>query len=551
MHVDTSSSTINGKTYVRHLLRESFRENGKVKHRTIATLSGCKPEEIEAIRLALRHKGQLQTLLARRPTLSLRQGAPVGAVWTLFELARQTGVAEALGDTRQGRLALWQVIARALDQGSRLSAVRLAQVHPACDVLGLDGFNEEDLYANLDWLCKNQSGIEDRLWRLRARGSELFLYDVTSSYFEGTENALAAFGYNRDGKRGKKQIVIGLLCDVEGEPLSIEVFTGNTSDPKTLSAQVHKVAERFGGGAVTFVGDRGMIKSAGIKELGEAGFHYITALTKAQIRTLMRQGVIQMELFDQYLAEVCARQGGRYVLRRNPARAAETAASREDKLSSLRKRVGEHNEYVRDHPKARVATALRLARERGAKLRIDSWARIEADEAGRRLSVVVDEAARNEEAQLDGCYVLTTDLAPAQAGKEIVHDRYKDLARVDQAFRTCKTVELELRPIYVRREERTRGHALVVMLAYRLTRELSKRWAGFDLRVQEGLNALATLCATEILENGRLRCQSIPAPRESVARLLEAARVRLPEALPSRGAVVSTKRKLTGRRKQR
>jgi hypothetical protein len=583
MYVDSSSSTIKGKTYRRHLLRESFREDGRVKHRTIASLSACSSEEIEAIRLALRYKGRLQTLLHERPDVSFRQGAPVGAVWTLFDLARQMGIAEALGDSRQGRLALWQVIARALDQGSRLSAVRLAQVHPACDVLGLDGFNEEDLYDNLDWLCKNQPGIEDRLWRSRARANEapraqanetsrarsneaprarsneasrapvgeLFLYDVTSSYFEGTQNELAAFGYNRDGKRGKRQIVIGLLCDAEGEPVSIEVFTGNTSDPKTFSSQVRKVSERFGGGAVTFVGDRGMIKSAGIEELTAAGFHYITALTKPQIQTLLSRGAIQLELFDEHLAEVCERDGGRYVLRRNPARAAETAASREGKLASLRKRVGEHNDYLRDRLRAHVATALRLARERSAKLRIDGWATIEADETGRRLNVVVDEAARNDAAQLDGCYVLTTDLAPAQADKETVHGRYKDLALVERAFRTSKTVELQMRPIFVRREERTRGHALVVMLAYRLIRELTARWSGLDLLVHEGLNELAGLCAMEIFENGHARCQSIPAPRDTVARLLEAARVRLPEALPCRGAKVSTKRKLTERRKQR
>jgi len=498
MHVDSSKTTRNGKTYHRHLLRESYREANKVKHRTIANLSRCSNEEIEAIRLALRHKGDLEALVKQRPALVLRQGLSVGALWTLFDMARQLGIERALGDTRQGRLALWQVIARVIHQGSRLSAVRLAGVHAACDVLGLDAFNEEDLYGNLDWLCEHQEAIEKHLSHGRAGNDGLFLYDVTSSYLEGTQNELGAFGYNRDRKRGKMQIVIGLLCDGEGDPLSIEVFEGNTQDTRTFGPQIRKVAQRFGGGAVTFVGDRGMIKAPQIQELGAQGFHYITAITKDQIRTLLRSGTIQMELFDTDLAEVCAPGGERYVLRRNPVRAQEMAASREDKL----------------------------------------------------LALHVDAQKRGEAAQFDGCYVLKTDLTAQMASKEIVHGRYKDLALVEEAFRTSKTAELEIRPIHVRLATRTRGHALVVMLAYRIARELSQRWASLDIRVQEGLDELAGLCVTEIVEKGRARCSQIPEPRESSRKLLEAAKIRLPEALACRGVVVSTKKKLPERRSQ-
>ena len=202
--------------------------------------------------------------------------------------------------------------------------MRLAAHHAACDILDLEAFDEDDLYENLDWLCENQAAIEGRLFNHlgASPAPEVFLYDVTSSYLEGTENELAAFGYNRDGKRGKKQIVIGLLCDGAGEPLSIEVFTGNTSDPKTLAPQIRKAAERFGARGVTFVGDRGMIKSGQIEALGEERFHYITAITKAQIRTLLKDQVIQLDLFDRDLAEVEANDGLRYILRRNPARRA-------------------------------------------------------------------------------------------------------------------------------------------------------------------------------------------------------------------------------------
>jgi hypothetical protein len=548
MHLDSSKTTINGKTYHRHLLRESYREEGKVKHRTIANVSRCATEEIEAIRLALRHKGNLEALVEKRPSFSLRQGLSVGAVWTVFDVARQLGIEHALGDSRQGRLALWQVIARVIDQGSRLSAVRLARVHAACDALGLDAFDEDDLYGNLDWLCENQEAIEKRLSRGRAARGGLFLYDVTSSYLEGTQNELGAFGYNRDGKRGKRQIVIGLLCDARGDPLSIEVFEGNTQDTRTLAPQIRKAVERFGGGPVTFVGDRGMIKAPQIKDLAAQGFHYITAITKEQIKTLLKSGTIQMELFDGDLAEVCALGGERYVLRRNPARAQEMADSREDKMLTLRKAMTERNEYLSTHPRARLSTALGNLAARAKTLGIAPWAEFTGEEHTRQITLHVDEEKRDEAAKFDGCYVLKTDLAPEMASKETVHGRYKDLALVEQAFRASKTVELEMRPIHVRLATRTRGHAFVVMLAYRIARELSRRWAGLDVRVQEGLDDLAGLCVTEIVENGRAQCSQIPEPRESARQLLDAASIRLPAALGCRGVVVSTKKKLTKRR---
>jgi len=294
-----------------------------------------------------------------------------------------------------------------------------------------------------------------------------------------------------------------------------------------------------------------MIKSAQIEDLGREGFHYITAITKAQIGTLLKNDVIQMDLFDQELAEVRGAAGERYVLRRNPERAAQMEASRQDKFATLAGEAERRNAYLAAHPRARVATALRVLRRRAERLRIADWVEVAGDEEKRAVELRVDGLARAESAKLDGCYVLKTDLDAGMASKEIVHGRYKDLALVEQAFRTSKTVELELRPIHVRLATRTRGHVLVVMLAYRIARELARCWAALDTTVQEGLGELASLCATQILENGRPLCNQIPEPRESVRVLLESAAVRMPEALPWRGAVVSTKRKLPGRRTQR
>src|SRR2546427_866951 len=262
MYIDTSHITRGDKTYTRHLLRESYRANGKVLHRTIANVSHCSEAEIEAMRLALRHKEALEQLGTIQDAVTLKRGVAFGAVWTVYHVARRLGIAKALGTRREGKLALWQVIARVIDQGSRLSAVRLAMADAACDVLGLGTFDEDALYENLDWLAGAQARREERLFaqRQKTTPASLFLYDVTRSYVEGTQNELAAFGSNRDGKKGKRQIVIGLLCDEDGHAVSIEVFPGNTPDPQTFAAQINKVKARFGVHEITFVGDRGMIK---------------------------------------------------------------------------------------------------------------------------------------------------------------------------------------------------------------------------------------------------------------------------------------------------
>ena len=248
----------NGKSYESIYLRESYREGTHVRKRNIANLTHCDPKEIAAIELALRHKNNL-TALASLEQIELHQGPSVGAVWTVYQVAERLGLRKILGDEFSGHLALWQVLARVLEQGSRLSAVRLAQVHAAGAVLGWQrGFDENDLYDNLTWLSAQQKDIENRLFARRGKEKpQLFLYDVTSSYLEGDQNALGAYGYGRDGKKHKKQIVIGLLCDEGGEPVSVEVFRGNTQDTQTFAAQVNKASERFGCERVTFVGDRG------------------------------------------------------------------------------------------------------------------------------------------------------------------------------------------------------------------------------------------------------------------------------------------------------
>ena len=548
MYVDSSTVTKGGKSYTRHLLRTSYRDNGKVRHRTVANLRDCSAAEIEAIRLALKHKDELDVLGAVNKEIALVQGASFGAVWVVFQIATRLGIVAALGCDRDGHLAWWQVIARVIDQGSRLSAVRLARSSACAEVLGLPKFDEDDLYENLDWLKDNQERIEHALFAQKTHSSKgVFLYDVTSSYFEGTQNELAEFGYNRDGKKGKRQIVLGLLCDEEGCPLSIEVFRGNTQDPQTVAAQIDKIKNRFGATDVTFVGDRGMIKSQQIVDLKAQGHHYITAITKPQLEKLLRENVLQMSLFDSELSEVTDSDGIRYILRLNPIRANEIAQNRQEKYAKLVRKVSDENEYLKSHTRAKPQLALQRVIAKTKRLAISDWVVCSVD--GRTLDLVVDEVAKTEAAKLDGCYVIKTDLSAELASKEIVHARYQDLAYVEHAFRSSKTAHLEMRPIYLRLEQRTRAHALVVMLAYRIIRHLAECWRDIDITVEEALRELASLCIHDISMNHSPVLHTLPIPREDIARLLSAANISLPSTISPKTNKVSTKVKLTKFRK--
>jgi len=480
--------------------------------------------------------------------VELQEGLSIGAVFTVSQVGKELGIEKALGTDFEGKLAFWQVIARVLDQGSRLSAVRLAKMHGVGDVLEMGrGFDENNLYENLWWLADHQAEIERRLFFLRQGSGKprLFLYDVTSSYLEGEKNYFGAYGYNRDGKRGKQQIVIGLLCDAEGDAVAVEVFAGNTQDPGTFGSQVKKVAEGLGCQEVTFVGDRGMIKRIQIENLPE-GFHYITAITKPQIEKLIKRGVIQLGLFDEKVCEV--EEGGvRYILRRNPVRVGEVEKSRLSKRRAVEEFVQERNTYLAGHLRAKVSVAEEKVRGKIRLLRQEGWLRVQVKD--RELRLEQDDVLLQEESHLDGCYVIKTDLAKEVADKQRVHDRYKDLAEVEKAFRDCKTEVLEVRPVFVRSEKSTRGHVLVVMLAYRIIRRLRAAWAELDMTVAEGLKQLSTLCVLEIKVKDQGACLKIPRPREMSRELLRALDIQMPMFLPHREVRVVTRKKLPERRR--
>ena len=313
------------------------------------------------------------------------------------------------------------------------------------------------------------------------------LYDVTSVYFEGEDNDLAAFGYHRDGKRGKKQMVAGLLTDGAGEPLSIQLYAGNTSDPPTFLDAVEQLKVRFGTEEIAVVGDRGMIKALGQAAVGEANIRYVTALTDPQVRKLLATGVLPLDLFDDQPAEVTVGDQ-RYVLRRKPQTQARERARRADQWARVRARIEARNAAVAKAPRCDPASSLRGAQVRVQKYRLGGWVSVRLE--GRKVVGTEDAPAREKEAQLDGCYVVVSDLPVAVADTQAVHDHYLDLTRVERDFRTLKTGLLEIRPVFLRKADRTRGHALVSLLALKLARALEQRVAPLGLTVDDAVERL-------------------------------------------------------------
>jgi transposase len=544
MYVDIAKT----KKYRRVLLRESYREDGKVKKRTVANISHCPEEIIKTLQLALKNPLAINKLISGQsaPEPSLEHGKSVGAVFTIAELAKRTGLCNALGKSNDSKLALWQIITRLVEQGSRLSSVRMQQTHALAEAIDLKkGFCEDDLYKNLAWIADNQNKIEDRLFRsyqkeCGAEKIDFFLYDVTSSYLEGTQNELAKYGYNRDGKKGKLQIVIGLLCDKKGRPISVQVFTGNTSDVTTFSDQIKKVANRFKCQKVTLVGDRGMIKSVQKKDLLDCDFNYITAMTRKQIETLEKNKIIQIGLFDKKLCEVSL-NNRRYILRRNPVRAQEIQATRTSKDGSIQKLIKKSNKYLVEHPRAKVETALKKLDEKISKLNC-KW--LSSTQDNRVIGVETNLEILKDLNRLDGCYIITTNIPKEKITKEDAHACYKSLAKVERAFRESKTGHLELRPIFVRKDSSTRGHVFIVMLAYLLRQELEKAWDSINVTVEEGLACLSSISSVKVSTVSGLRIEKIPQPSELSKELLAALNITLPETIVRSNVVVSTRIKL-------
>jgi hypothetical protein len=387
------------------LLRESYREDGKVRTRTIANLTNWAPERIAAMERLV--KGEFDEWTGG----DLTSGEIFGVLFALKQLADQVGLTRVLGTAPESKLSLFLILARIAHGGSRLSAVRWAQQHAVADVLGVEGFDEDDLYAALDWLAGQQERIERELYQayVKRQGQPpvLVLYDVTSSYFEGECNELGQHGYNRDGKKGKQQIVIGLLTAADGEPLAVRVFEGNTADPATVASQITLLKEQFGIAEVVLVGDRGMIKAKGKAALSAEGFRYLTALTDAQVRTLLKQGVLQLDLFDTPLCEV-EHDGKRLIVRRNEAVRVREERRRADKLQQLHEKIAERNAFVEKSARASAEKGMAALQRWVKRHKLAKFVTLTLEE--RVIVCAIDEDAQTEDAWLDGCYLLETDV---------------------------------------------------------------------------------------------------------------------------------------------
>lgn len=456
------------------LLREGYRENGKVLKRTLANLSHWDPQLVEHFRVLLKGGVAVESAAS---VLTIERSLPHGHVAAVLGAARGSGSALWFGSAPKELQPLLQamLVARVLEPASKLATHRMLHEDTATTslgrVLGVGQCSVDDLYRALDWLHEAQPAIERRLARQHLAGSTLVLYDLTSTWLTGRCCELAARGHSRDGKRDDPQIVFGLVCTAEGCPISVEVFKGNTADPATVAAQVTKLKERFGIERIAWVGDRGMLTSARIEQvLRPEGMDWVSSLRAPQIAQLAaEQGPFQPSLFDERnLIELSSEHfpGERLVVCRNPLLAQERARKRLELLAATEAelaKIVQATQRARNALRGAQAIALRVGR---VIERFHMAKHIELSITDSALSWRRRDQAIAAEAALDGLYVIRTSLPKEQLDAPAAVAAYKSLAQVERAFRSLKTVDLNVRPIFHYSEQRVRAHVFLCMLAY-------------------------------------------------------------------------------------
>jgi len=514
MHVARVRRTVKDKTFESILLRQSYREDGKVKHRTLAHMTHWPAQLVSVIERTVRG----EQLIAPGEAFTIQRSWPHGHVAAVLGTAQRMKLEQLLDpkSSRQRDLVLAMIVARVLQPASKLATTRLWTATSLAQTLEVQDATADDLYAALDWLRERQDNIEQRLAKRHLEPGGLVLYDLSSTYMEGEHCPLAKRGYSRDGKPGQLQIEFGLLTNAEGEPVAIEVFPGNTADPATFQGQVTKVKERFGVADVVWVGDRGMITGAQVRQLQQqAGVSWITALRAPAIQQLVAAGAIQLSLFDtQNLVEVEDPRypGERLVVCYNPLLGHKRAKKREDMLAATEQELdkvvamvaraaadhaGLPGEATTGEPAAAAGRA--EPREQPARRgRVGTPLRGEG-KIGERVGRVVnkyamakhfrrtitddsfsyerDQASIAAEAALDGLYVLRTNLTKQRLDSAAVVVAYKSLEQVEDAFHHFKLTDLEVRPVYHYLEERGHAHVLLCMLAYSLQRTMERALA--------------------------------------------------------------------------
>jgi hypothetical protein len=476
VHVVTTKRHYRGRVYQTHLLRRSFRENGKVKNETLGNLSHLPDAVIDLIRRALRGE-QLRPVAEQ---FAIVRSSHHGHVQAVLTALRRLGFARLLAarPSRERELVVALVVARLLWPGSKLATHRWWHVTTLPECLGIADATEDDLYAAMDWLLERQGAIEKKLAARHLREGGFALCDLTSSYFEGTHCPLAARGHDRDGKRDKLQVNYGLLADRDGRPVAVSVFAGNTNDAKTLLPQVDQLRERFGVQSVAVVGDRGMISQKQIDALRERpGMDWITALRSEAIRALVEGGHLQLGLFDErHLFELRHPDypDERLVACRNPELAKLRAHKRQSLLdATVRELETVRGMVARGRLKGAGAIGVRVGKVVN-KYKVGKHFHLEIRDDG------FDSRLRHEqidaEAALDGVYVIRTSLPAQRLGAADVVRTYKSLSDVERAFRCLKTVDLKVRPIYHWSEPRVRAHIFLCMLAYYVEWHMIEAW---------------------------------------------------------------------------
>ena len=478
MHIARVVRKYKDREYVSWLLRRSFRDQGKVRHETLANLSALPPAAIEALRAVLAG----ETLVGAGALWEIERSLPHGHVAAVWAMAHKLGLVRLLGPACVERdVALALIIARVCRPASKLATTRWwADTTIAAD-LGVETVSTDEVYAAMDWLVGRQATIEKALARRHLADGAMVFYDLSSSWMEGTHCPLAARGYSRDGKIGNTQIEYGLLTDHEGRPVSVEVFAGNTADPTAFISAVTTVTDRFGLTNVVMVGDRGMITSARIDALRVlGGIDWVTSLRAPAVKALAESGVLQLSLFDDTnLAEITHPDypGERLVACRNPALADERARKRNELLAATEADLAAiHTATTRDRRPLRgqAEIGLRVGKIINRRKMAKHFQLTITDTT---LSYTRHQPNIDAEAALDGIYVIRTSVTTEHLTTSNVVETYKNLAVVERDFRNIKTIDLDLRPIYHHLEDRVRAHVFICMLAAYLTWHLRQAWA--------------------------------------------------------------------------
>jgi len=506
VHVVTTVRRYKGRTYRTHLLRHSYRENGRVRNETVGNLSHLPDPVVELIRKAL----QGEILAPVTSIFEILSSAPHGHVQAVLATMRRLGFASLIASRpcRERDLVVAMVAARILEPHSKLATTRAWHATTLAEECGVQGASEDELYAAMDWLLERQSLIERKLAARHLDEQSLVLYDLTSSYFEGVTCPLAKLGHNRDGKEGKLQVNYGLLTDSRGYPVSVSVYPGNTGDTETVLAQVHKIRKDFGIHSVVLVGDRGMISQKQIDQIRRLeDIDWITALKTGEIRMLLEKEAIQMGLFDEHnLFELTDPEypGERLVACRNPSLAQLRAHTRQSLIEATIREFQKVQRMV-ERGRLKGAKADEIGLRAGQvvnKYKVAKHFELEIHDGSFTFSLLQEKVAA--EAALDGIYVIRTSLGPERLNTDDTVRSYKLLSNVERAFRSLKTVDLEVRPIFHHLEARVRAHIFLCMLAYYVQWHMLEAWREL-------------LCSDEDQQTKRTRDPVKPAERSPAA----------------------------------